>query len=274
MFRVLLVGFSLAIACLPLLTLQLKLTWRRPYYEFLPFVLAGSVAILYARRQELGPLEPGRARVSYLMVVLAWLLLALAELLYSPWLGGVATLFLLATILYGVGGASLLRKALPAWAFLWLALPPPFRFDRAMIQLLQELATRWAGAAMDALGILHVVFGNVIEIGGRSLFIDEACSGVNSLFSVLACAVFFVCIARRKLLHAVLLAACAVAWVLVANVVRIVTVATLLVCWGIDVTSGWKHDALGFVLFVAALGFIWSTDRFFLLLALMLKRRS
>jgi len=49
-------------------------------------------------------------------------------------------------------------------------------------------------------------------------------------------------------------------------VARIVAVATLDVDGGVIVSSGWGHEELGFCLFAAMLGLIWSTDHLLLLL--------
>ena len=137
-----------------------------------------------------------------------------------------------AALLYAVGGARLFRAALPAWLLLWLIIPPPFELDRQLILWLQSLTTRWASAVLDFLGQYHVLAGNVVEIGGRRLFVEEACSGVNSLFSAAACTLFFVFLVRRPPLHAALLLAASVGWVLAANVVRVAGIAYVLARWG------------------------------------------
>src|SRR5262249_9277689 len=54
-----------------------------------------------------------------------------------------------------------------------------------------------------------------------------------------------------------------VAWVLLANVLRVVLITYLSVRSDVDLTSGWRHEALGLGMFGAVLGLIWSTDRAF-----------
>jgi exosortase/archaeosortase family protein len=119
---------------------------------------------------------------------------------------------------------------------------------------------------LDLLGVYHVMAGNVVEVGGRRLLVEEACSGVNSLFSALACTLFFAMLVRRPLVHTALLLASAVGWVLAANALRVAAVAYVAVRWGADLSDGWRHQALGAGLFAAVLGLIWSTDRFLLFL--------
>jgi exosortase len=254
-------GAVVVLAHLPLLVQHGRQLWLRPHYQFFPLVLLGSLVLAFLRLRDGERLAPGSPRWSWPLLALAWFVLVLAELLYSSWLAAVAALALLAAALFTLGGGRLLRAALPAWLLLWLAVPPPFELDRSLILGLQSLTARWSSSALDVLGVLHVMAGNVVESSGRRLLVEEACSGVNSLFSVLACTVFFVLLARRPFPWSLTLIAAAIAWVLAANVARVVFVTYASVRWGIDLTSGWRHDALGLLLFALALVLLASTDQ-------------
>ena len=254
-------------AHLPLLVLHARQIWMRPHYQFFPLLLVGAVVLAFVRLRGAGPFTPAPAVRAGLLLGSAWVLLAAAELLYSSWLGATAALAALAALLYALGGGRLFRTLLPAWVLLWLFVPPPFELDRQLILGLQSLTTRWASGVLDFLGLYHVLAGNVVEAGGRRLFVEEACSGVNSLFSALACTLFFVFLTRRPPLRASLLLAATAGWVLAANAARVAAIAYLLGRWGIDFSEGWRHEALGAALFVAALGLVWSTDRLLLFLA-------
>jgi exosortase len=205
--------------------------------------------------------------LTYLLLAVDWVLLIFAELLYSSWLATVAALILLAALAYGIGGRRGLRALLPAWVLLWLTVPPPFRLDDLLVRSLQTLTTAWSSAVLDLLGVFHVMEGNVVEVGGRRLLVEEACAGITSLLSVLACTLFFVLLLRRPPLRASLLILAAVAWVLVANTARVVAVAWLSARWGVNVADGWRHDVLGLLLFGLALVMIWSTDRLLVFLS-------
>ena len=246
--------------------MHVRQIWMRPHYQFIPFLAAGAAVLAFPRLRKLGPLTPGRPARAAALLGAAWAALAVAELLYSSWLGAVAALAALGAALYAVGGGRLFRALLPAWLLLWLAVPPPFELDRQLVLGLQSLTARWASAVLDSLGLYHVMAGNVVEVGGRRLFVEEACSGVNSLFSVLACTLFFVLLTRRPPVRAALLLAAAAVWVLAANTVRVAGIAYFLARCGVDLTEGWRHEALGFGLFVAVLGLVWSTDRLLLFL--------
>lgn len=119
---------------------------------------------------------------------------------------------------------------------------------------------------LEVAGVLHAREGNVLDLGDRLVLVEEACSGVRSFFAVLACTLFWSAWTRRPAGHALLLLPAAAAWVLAGNVARIVAVATLEGVGGVTLSSGWGHQALGFCVFAAVLGLIWSTDHLLLLL--------
>jgi exosortase len=246
---------------LPLLVLHGQVLWHRPHYQFAPLAPLGAAVLAARGVRGLGPLAAGRPGVAALLVGLSWVLLAAATLLYSPWLGAVAALAVTAAVIYGVGGGRLLRALVPAWAFLWVAVPPPLGLDAELVTRLQSVATRWSSAVLDLLDVYHVPEGNVLQVAGGRLLIGEACSGIRSLAVVLSCTLFLILRARRHWVRAVTLLLAATGWVLLGNVVRIVAVAYLGARWGIDVGEGWRHEAIGLVVLLAVLGLVASTDR-------------
>ena len=136
-----------------------------------------------------------------------------------------------------------------------------------MIGVLQTTVTRMSSSVLDLLGVFHVREGNVIRLADRPLLIEEACSGIHSLFAVLAGMVFLAIYCRRSFARGLGLLAAAVTWVVLANTLRIVTVVYLAATWQVDVASGWSHEALGLAVFAVALGLTASTDNLFSLVA-------
>ncbi len=103
----------------------------------------------------------------------------------------------------------------------------------------------------------------MIEVPGKKLFIADACSGVHSLYVLIAASMFWGILHRRRLLHMVCLLIVAAAVVLVENIVRLVTVATG-IRWQLDLSEGTDHQVLGGVLFVVSVAILLLVDRFLL----------
>ena len=253
--------------------------WSRKERDFFPLVLIGAAVLLYFKlRPRPGALDavPARRPRGW-AAALGWagalLACAAAVVASGHWFSGLAALCVLPAWTYAVGGFPLVRHLAGVWLFLLLALPLPFGWDGALVRALQDVASTSASAVLDLLGYVHVRRGNVLEVAGAAAFgVNEACSGVNSLFSSLCCVGFYLVWADRGLLRSAVVLAATVAWVLVANAARVLAIVLGTVelggaDWavgGLDLSleaDGWGHAALGYVAFAAALGLVVSTDR-------------
>jgi exosortase len=253
----------IALAFMPLLVIHARVLWARPHYQFFPLVIPGAVALAYRYCRRLGPLSLGPARLAVPIATVGWGLLLFGVVFVShsaALIGGLLTLF--AAIL-AIGGWPLMRAALPAWAFLWLAVPLPRGYDLSLVSGLQDLVSRWSSHFLDAFKVYHVMEGNVVEIVGRRLLVDQACSGVYSLLTLLIGALFYALWTRTGVLRCLMLMAAAVFWVLLGNVTRVVTIVVIANRWGIDASAGKKHEVLGISIFILMLLMVGSTDRLF-----------
>lgn len=266
--------FLVLLAHAPLLIWHGHTLWLLPHYQFFPLALAGAAVLGYRCLGAGLSYQPGARPQSLIFWAIAWGVLAFAILLASPLLGAISGLISLLALSYTAGAGLLLRQLLPAWVMLGLLIPLPFDFDSKLMLRLQEWTTRWASTLLDSLGVFHVVRGNTFEVGSQRLVVGEGCSGIHSLFTLIAFVLFFVFWTRRPFLHSLLLTAAAGCWAIVENVARVVLVVLAGARWGTDLATGWQHELLGIGLFVLALGLILSTDRLLLFLEPFLSWRN
>ncbi|MFB3106700.1 MAG: exosortase U, partial [Pseudomonadales bacterium] len=99
-----------------------------------------------------------------------------------------------------------------------------------------------------------------LELPGKQFFVDEACSGIVSVMSVIATGAIYVVWRNRSLQHSIVLLLAGVAWAVVMNVGRVTTIALAHAWWSRDLSTGWQHDVLGLVLFCITFLALISTD--------------
>ena len=251
---------------LPMLVLQLRKMWLVEHYRYFPFLLAAVAYLLWTRWQAVSaPTACRPTRSSILALSISLVVLIASEMLWSPWLGTVAAILSVLAILLSFGGRAV-SCALPVWLLLWLMLPLPFRWDERLILWLQGISSQGGSLLLDWSGCNHVLAGYVIEIPGHQFLVEEACSGVQSLFTLLATAAILAVWLRRGFVHSVLLIVSAAFWAIAANVIRVALAVSLFVQSGVDIGSGWAHSAFGVGLFVGELLMLLSTDQLLLLL--------
>lgn len=249
------------VAQLRWLAMQAQVLWLQPHYQFFPLAVIGAALLLVRGSRSLGLLSPGSRSLAIGLLIANALLLIVADRLYSPVVATVGTLAGLLGLAVAFGGTKLVRAIAPAWVFLWVLVRPPLGIDTDAIFRLQTVATRLSSSVLDVIGVDHLMAGHVIEIAGRRLLIEEACSGIQSLFVVISCAVFFVFWSRSSWLRLIVLLPIAAFWVILGNVARIVTVAAVDSAYGINLGTGWRHELLGFVILLLVLGLIASTNQ-------------
>ena len=256
-------AWSICIAAsTPLAALHLRQLWDKPHYDFAPLLLA---ALGYCAWQRWN--DDASQAMWMAMWCARWLrigsllCLLVAIALFSPSLGYIAFLLGLGSLVVRITGSAFGGALGPVWSLAWLLVPPPLALDVRLVQGLQARTAWLASQVLDLLGHKHFLEGNILEFAGHSFFVEEACSGVQSLFSLIAVALLFALWKRRSCAHGLLLAVAAVFWALVVNVLRILIIGLVYTVTGDDIASGPPHELLGFTLFGMAVALLLSTDQ-------------
>jgi N-acetylglucosaminyldiphosphoundecaprenol N-acetyl-beta-D-mannosaminyltransferase len=243
----------------PLLCYGTAQLWMREAYQFFPLAWLAAVVVGLIRLCGATFERPNRFLATLLFATGGGMLLT-AMLFWSWSLGALSLLLNFAALAYWAGGMPLLRSLAPAVLIFLTTLPPPFHWDDRLLTALRGTAVHGSSRILDAVGVLHVVSGNLIEIPGRRLFVAEACSGINSVMSSMAFAVACAMFRRRGLMHTVLLTLLAVLFAIAGNILRISLGTALIEWWNFDLITGWKHETAGMVIFAGCACLILSAD--------------
>ena len=171
-------GLFLAVA--PLLVPYFIGMWGKPTYRYFPFAIAAVVWLTYLRFD--GYFYPPRGWFSWGAIGFALLLTAFGTVVQFPWFAAVAFAILCATMLYAMRGpedSTLLVLVLPLLTIVQL-----IRADTLLVLWLQNVTTWMSSVLLDTLAVPHAVTNNVIQLADRELFVAEACSGIQSVFTL------------------------------------------------------------------------------------------
>jgi exosortase/archaeosortase family protein len=102
--------------------------------------------------------------------------------------------------------------------------------------------------------------GNTLILADKQFFVDEACSGIVSVMSIIACAVIYGVWRNRPPVHLVVLAVAGIGWATLMNVMRISVIAMAYQWYGVDWSKGTPHEMLGLAIFLCTFGALVSTD--------------
>lgn len=249
----------------PMLFFYFRQQWGRPEYQAFPVVIAAMIVLLWMRIGE----APRVNRWSSLVFVVSGLafvtgiaMLCLSYYVFSPWLAMAAfvvTSFAAALKLWQYLKVSGLWAI---WAAQFLLLPPPLDRDQMLIESMQLFSSRLTSMVLDSLGVLHLMQGNALRFADREFFVDEACSGIVSLISILSIVAICSIWRRYRIGATTLLLFCGGVWAVLMNTVRLTAIAVAWSFYGVDLAEGVPHTMLGIGLFALSMGVLFLMAKF------------
>jgi exosortase B len=253
---------SLVAAYLPTFVTLAEGPWQTEQEGHGPLIIAASVWLVWQSRDKL--------RHAKLSLSLAWGWLAL--------LGGLCVLILsrnqdiwflevaseipvLAGCVLLLAGWHVLRiLAFPIGFLIFSAPAPGWMVDAATVPLkvfISDTVTNLLYAA----GFPIAQNGVVIQIGPYQLLVQDACSGMNSIFALSAIGVFYVYAFRWDVkIRAFLLMALIIPITIAANFLRVLTLVLIAYYFGVEKIEGVIHDLTGIALFIAAVALMLICD--------------
>jgi exosortase B len=236
--------------------------WQTDEFGHAPLILAIAAWLFWQVRQPVAA-APDQPRQGS-----GWLLLALGLALYA--LGRTAgissvefasQLFIVAALLLLLKGTQALRLAWFPVFYLVFMVPLP----GTLIDAVTEPLKHWI--SIIVVDVLHLVgypigrTGVMITVGQYELLVADACSGLNSMFSLAALGALFIHIMGRKnRLHTTLLVLSIVPIAFAANIVRVISLVLITYHFGDAAGQGFLHGAAGIVLMLVALAAFFALD--------------
>ena len=139
--------------------------------------------------------------------------------------------------------------------FLLFTVPLSSFLDTVTIHL-RLLASGTAFAVLKGFGVEAVQRGTAIIAQGAHAFnidVAEPCSGLRSLFALMALTAAYSWYTQPTWLRRILLFACAIPLAVLGNVVRILTICLCAAWMSSDFAMGFYHDYSGYVIFIVAI---------------------
>lgn len=233
-----------------------KIVWSTEQGAQGPIILGTGAWLLVREAAPLvrRDLPGGRAGVTAPWLIISFLAYALAGMIGIVWLQWAATYSALVAVGYHyLGGATLKRLWFPLTYLLFLV-PPPYSVMLALTRSLKLWISTAAVDVMSVLGFNVASSGTTLYIDQYELLVAAACSGMNSIVSLLAIGLFYIFLRHRSdWRYSLLLAALVIPIAIAANLIRVIVLLLITKYLGNEVAQGMIHEAAGLTMFMIAL---------------------
>lgn len=161
-----------------------------------------------------------------------------------------------------LGGAAVARRNLYPFVAALFALPLPGALLTAMTFPMKMRISALATTILSAAGLPIANEGVLIDIGNYRLLVADACSGLQSMYSLLSVAVVYLFLLRvNRVPRVVILLVAALPIVFFLNVLRVMALALITYTMGNAAGEGFLHGIAGFAMFILALLLLMAVDK-------------
>ena len=180
---------------------------------------------------------------------------------------GLGLFILLAGLCFSAGGPRLINRYLFPIFYFAFAVPWPDSLTNKITVPLRTIVSDFSVAIIRSQGVPVFQEGNVLHLANATLGVADACSGIRSLWIMLATAAAFGYFLRCGLLRSLILFVLAFPLSVVFNIIRVVATGLLVFWFGPQFASGSLHELIGSIVFffgvvsLVAIGWVLAHNR-------------
>ncbi len=228
-----------------------------------PLILVSGAWLVWRDRERI-LFRPASIGLGWLVVFLPLLLLVYA---YGRIFGvlpleTIALYAILILLGFYYWGPKVMRRMWFAILYLGFLIKPPFTWTAELTQPLKIWLSGTAVSILHGLGYPVGNTGVTIQIAQYELLVKQACSGLGSIFSLLAmCLLYLHLTSRRSTVHTTILVLAILPLAILANLVRVLGIILLTYYAGNGAGQSFAHDLMGLVTFALAILGMFALDR-------------
>jgi exosortase len=222
------------------------------YYSHGFLVPVVSLYVLWLKREKIFSIKP-KPMGSGLWLLAAGLLIHMLSAFFRVYFtSAFSSLLVISGIILYFYGKEMFKECLFAIIFLVFMIPLPLVAIVGITFKMKIFAAYWANKIVNALGVRAVLDGSVIKMRHTHVIVEDVCSGLRSLISLLALGTIIAYLSKLCRWKKTIVFLAAGVMAIVANVVRIVFMALTSEIYGAKFTEGFLHTLSGLLVFVVA----------------------
>ena len=225
---------------------------RDSYYSHGILVPVVSGYLIWQKQNELRAVHLRRSPWGFRLIILGILFYIISSMFRVYFTAGFSMLIVLWGLILHFYGPEVLRKILFPVFFLVFMMPLP---SVAIVNIsfnMKIFAAEIAERILTHMGLEAVRDGSLIKMQHAYVIVDDVCSGLRSLISLMALGSIFAYWMKGRVCKRLLLFATSIPIAVITNVCRVVLLASISEIWGPKYATGFTHDISGLLIFALA----------------------
>jgi EpsI family protein len=215
-----------------------------------------AVYLIWQRRNRLKFIAARPSLLALFPLSMAVVLALIGQAIGDVFSMRISMIFALASTIYLLLGREYFKALSFPLFYLMLMIPPPYVLIKDLTYHLRYLDAAHAANLLQLLGIPVFVEAYFIHLPNMKLEVADVCSGLSSVFALLALGTLYAYVLPIRPSLKVLLVACTFPFAMVANLIRIVVIAVLAYNFGAIVFQSTFHWLTGTTVFLLALAML------------------
>ncbi len=225
---------------------------RDSYYShgiLIPFVTA---FLIWQRRDVLKKIKPETSPWGLMLFFLGIAIHLLSSLFRVYFSSGFSMIIVLFGLILHFYGSKVFKEVVFPISFLAFMVPLPMVVITNLSFRLKIFAAQIAVVALNDMRLFCVQHGSTIVMRHAYVVVDDVCSGLRSLITLMALGGLFAYWMKSSFLKKTILFLSTIPIAVIANVGRIIFLASISEIWGIKYAMGPLHETSGFIVFFGA----------------------
>jgi exosortase len=246
---------GLAALIIPTLIVLARENWTTEAGIQGPIILATGLWLFFSQRDVIREhRRPGSMLIALPLGIFAALAYIAGQAFGFLVVQVAATVLIGEIIFYMFFGAEVCKRLWFALLYLYFVAPLPGWFQDRLTGSLKEWVSASVTQILSGFGMPVVREGVVMYVAQYQLLVEDACSGLNSLTSLIAIGLFYVYILHQATVrYALLLGALILPIAIFANMIRVIILVLLTYFVGDEAAQGYLHNTAGMLTFITAL---------------------
>lgn len=225
---------------------------RDSYYShgiLIPFVTA---FLIWQKRDILSKIKPESSPWGLKLFFLGIAINLLSALFRIYFTSGFSMIIVLYGLILHFYGSKTLKEVFFPISFLVFMIPLPMVVVTNLSFRLKIFAAQIAVVALNNMRLFCVQHGSTIVLRHAYVVVDDVCSGLRSLITLMALGSLFAYWMKSSFSKKIILFLSTIPIAVITNVGRIIFLSFVSEIWGAQVASGPIHEASGFIVFIGA----------------------